>query len=95
MAIGLLFWAGVPAQARLRAAALLSLGVAIGLAGCDGWWWFRLYRCSGNPLFPLYNNVFRSALATPGHFVDVRFLPRSRMQALFHPFRWAIDRTRW
>ncbi len=93
MAVGLLFWTGVPAQARLRAAVLLSLGVAIGMVGCDGWWWLRLYHYSGNPLFPLYNNVFRSALAPAGHFVDVRFLPRSRVQALFYPFLWAVDRT--
>ena len=93
MAAGLLFWTGVPAQARLRAAALLSLGVAVGLAGCDGWWWLRLARYSGNPLFPLYNNLFGSPLATTGHFVDVRFLPRSRLQALFYPFLWAVDRA--
>ncbi len=93
MAAGLLFWTGVPAQARLRTAVLLSLGVAIGLVGCDGWWWLRLYHYSGNPLFPLYNNLFGSPLAMAGHFVDVRFLPRTRMQALFYPFLWAVDRA--
>ncbi len=93
MAAGLLAWTGVPAQARLRAAVLLSLGAAVGLVGCDGWWWVRLYRYSGNPLFPLYNNVFGSALATAGHFIDIRFLPRNRMQALVYPFLWAVDPT--
>ncbi len=34
MAAGLMFWTGVPAQARLRVTVLLSVGVVIGMVGC-------------------------------------------------------------
>ena len=87
---GLLCWTGLPAQARLRLAVLISLGIAVGLVGCLGWWWARLYAFSGNPMFPLYNDLFRSPLAPAGDFVDTRFLPRSLSQALAYPFRWAL-----
>ena len=90
---GLPFWTGLPAQARLRAAVLVSAGIAIGLVGCDGWWWYRLYAFSGNPMFPIYNDVFRSPLAPFGDFVDTRFLPRNRLQTFLYPFLWATDST--
>ncbi len=87
---GLLCWTGLPAQARLRLAVLVSIGIVVGVVGCLGWWWARLYAFSGNPMFPLYNDLFRSPLAPAGDFVDRRFLPHSMLQALAYPFRWAL-----
>ena len=90
---GLLGWTGLPAQARLRLAVLVSVGIVVGLVGCLGWWWQRLYAFSGNPMFPIYNHLFRSPLAVPGDFVDSRFLPRTLADAVSYPFRWALSPT--
>ncbi len=91
IAVGLLFWTGSALRVRLRAAVAVSAGVAVGLVACDGWWWYRLYAFSGNPMFPIYNDVFRSPLAPFGRFVDMRFFPRDRLQTLLYPFLWATD----
>ncbi len=66
---------------------------AAGIAGAvltAGWWWWWLWRHTGNPLFPYYNDVFRSPWLPPDGFADRRFLPRSVLQALFYPFWWAF-----
>ena len=51
----------------MRAARLLAGGAA-GIAAvvlCAGFWFLTLERTTGNPLFPYYNSVFRSALIEP------------------------------
>ena len=92
-ALALLARSDVRAPVRFRAVALFGIGAAVGALALGGWWWFRLWQFSGNPLFPLYNDVFKSPLAWPGDFVDRRFFPRRLAQWLFYPFFWAVDRT--
>ena len=93
IAVGLLFWTGLMPWERLRAAVTVSVGIAVGLVACDGWWWWRLYAFSGNPMFPIYNDIFQSPLAPFGRFVDMRFFPRDRVQTLLYPFLWATGTT--
>ncbi len=78
---------------RLRMAFLFCLGAGVATLLVGGWWWWRLWQFSGNPLFPLYNDVFRSPLAWPGDFVDRRFLPHDALHALLYPLLWAVRRA--
>ena len=78
---------------RLRMAFLFCLGVGIGMLGTGGWWWLRMAHATGNPLFPLYNNLFQSPLALPSDYVDPRFFPRDTLHWLLYPFFWALRRA--
>lgn len=72
----------------LRAAVAAGLAMGVGfLAGFGPFAW-HLWQATGNPVFPLYNDVFRSPEWLPQHFADERFLPRSVLQGLFYPFWW-------
>lgn len=66
----------------------LSGGFAV-LAVCGAWWW-HLYAQFGNPLFPAFNDIFKSDSVAWGRWSDDRFKPRGLMMALFYPFFWAF-----
>jgi len=44
----------------------------------------------GNPFFPYWNGIFRSALYDPSNLSDRLYLPRSLRDALAYPFLWFI-----
>lgn len=71
-----------------RAAVAMALPMLAALAAAWGPHLLFLWRETGNPLFPLYNDVFRSPLFPPERTGDERFLPRSALQAVFYPFWW-------
>ena len=51
----------LPGRATVRCARLLAGGTA-GITGvllCAGFWFWTLSRETGNPLFPMYNSIFR------------------------------------
>ncbi|MDR0535332.1 MAG: hypothetical protein LBG65_03120 [Puniceicoccales bacterium] len=58
-----------------------------------GWWGCTLYKLTGNPVFPMYNNIFKSdwipEKALPGSW----FVPQSLQEALFFPFTWVNSRA--
>ncbi len=72
--------------------ALLAGGMAAGLAAVAGPWWWHLAALTGNPLFPYFNQLFRSPLLPPVAIADTRFLPHSLGQALAYPFIWGFTR---
>ncbi|WP_160121519.1 hypothetical protein [Rhodovarius lipocyclicus] len=72
----------------LRAAVLTGISMVAGfLLTWGGWAWF-LWRNTGNPVFPMYNDIFRSPDFPPIRIADERFLPRDLWQGLFYPFFW-------
>ena len=91
------------------AAALLALGgswkhqltrlAAGGLAGIAGFlifsgpWMLAMYDLTGNPLFPYFNDYWKSPLALPAPYRDLRFVPSFRpwWQQLFFPVLFTID----
>ncbi len=93
LAAGVLAYAGLPALVRARMAMLFCIGVVAGLLASDTWWWWRVWQATGNPLFPLYNNIFHSPLAANADYIDRRFLPRDLAHWLFYPFFWAASPT--
>ena len=73
--IALVFWCGVAAFAGLMLA--------------SGWWFFVLWRETGNPLFPYFNDLIGSSLILDASYRDTRFLPGSTLDLLTFPFRFA------
>lgn len=59
-----------------------------------GPWAWHLYEHTGNPLFPMFNNIFHSSYSAPHGGQDNRFLPRHILQWWFYPFYWLKDAGR-
>ena len=77
---------------RLRRLAALSLGGAVGFAISYGYWGWRLFRSHGNPVFPYFNNFFRSPDVLLQDWNDPRFRAESLLDALSSPFQ-LLQRT--
>jgi hypothetical protein len=89
------------------AGALLALGggwkhqatrlVAGGVAGIAGFlifsgpWMLYMYHLTGNPLFPYFNEYWRSPLALAAPYRDLRFVPAHFWRELFFPILFTID----
>lgn len=56
-------------------------------------WAIRLEQHFGNPLFPLFNNVFHSPYFPAIAPVDYRFVPSSLAEALWRPFAITLPLT--
>lgn len=57
-----------------------------------GPWALHLYEKTGNPFFPMFNNLFHSPLSAASGGRDVRDLPNGWIEWLFYPFFWLDDR---
>ena len=65
---------------------IFGVGVLVGIAAFGGLWFWDMWRYSGNPVFPYFNDLFHSPLVPPGSFRDENFLPKGTVAALFYPF---------
>ena len=79
---------------RVRAAFVFGVGVLAGMAASAGWWWLEMWQRFGNPLFPQFNDIFKSPLAQPLGVLDLGHLPRSVGEALLWPFVFTRDISR-
>jgi len=89
MCLAFLFIAG-RMKDRLLLAFFFGLGVLAGIALFAGFWMYDLWARFGNPLFPYFNHIFKSPMATLGDYRDARFLPRNITDALIFPFFFAF-----
>ncbi len=87
-------------RAGVRDGLVFGVAVLAGIALTLGPWMAWLHADTGNPLFPYFNDVFRSPLLPPKSFLDPRFGPKSAMQwlelpfALWHPLQYYVaERT--
>jgi len=87
---GLLFVPGAFIR-RFWLSFVCGLGVIAGFLVTGGWWISRMWAMFANPLFPYMNDIFRSPWALPQDYRDTRFLPNDLWDALFFPFRFALD----
>ncbi|MDA8163858.1 MAG: hypothetical protein M0017_02330 [Desulfobacteraceae bacterium] len=71
---------------RVALAFVFGLGVLAGIAATGGFWMVELWQRYGNPLFPYFNRLFASPMASLSNYRDPRFLPRSLIEALLFPF---------
>lgn len=74
-------------------ARLLSGGVGgiAGFAAGAGYWMVRMQELTGNPLFPYFNDVFRSPMALDSAYRDMRFLQHGFWNIVSFPIRFSID----
>jgi hypothetical protein len=64
---------------------------AIGFALFAGYWMWKMDVLTGNPLFPYFNQYFRSPLALPEPYRDARFLPDGFWDAVILPWRFTVN----
>ncbi len=74
----------------MMALCCFALGGAVGALGTGGAWAWRLWAEFGNPVFPFYNEIFRSPEAAFQSIADIRFMPHSLLEAFAYPFYWAV-----
>lgn len=88
-ALALALWAASGLTWRgLLLAATLGLASLIGFIAAYGPWAVELWRLTGNPIFPMFNQVFQSPWMPASSGTDRQFMPRSPLQAVFYPFWW-------
>lgn len=96
-ALGLLVAALIPPPGwRQRGWVLLLLGagMAAGFLLCAGPWLWRMWRYSGNPLFPYFNHWFHSRLAADSAYRDVTFINHDLRTELLFPWLFTHDSHR-
>ncbi|KAF0114680.1 MAG: conserved membrane protein of unknown function [Rhodospirillaceae bacterium] len=84
-----------PMRRMLAAQAALAVGVGAGMGVAGGWWHWHLWQVYDNPVFPAFNDVFRSPWAGFESYRGNDFLPAGWGErlafALVYPF--APERT--
>ena len=71
---------------RVVRTGVFGIGVLLGIAVFGGVWFWTMWRYSGNPVFPYFNDQFHSPLVPPGSYRDETFLPNNWMSRLLFPF---------
>jgi hypothetical protein len=86
-ALALLVMLPVGWRGRIRHSFLYGISLGIGFAVVAAPWSFRLAKMFGNPMFPMFNSIFRSPEAPIDPSGNVyRFIPESIGAALWRPF---------
>ena len=68
-----------------------GIGVTLGVALFGGYWYWTMWRYADNPVFPYFNDLFKSPLVGPGSFRDETFLPKTWRARLLFPFLFSND----
>jgi hypothetical protein len=68
-----------------------AVGGIVGFLVAAGPWMIEMQHITGNPLFPYFNEVFKSPLALAAPYRDMRFLPTSTVKVLLYPILFAVD----
>lgn len=75
---------------RIQALGAYLAGTALGMLATGGYWAWLLWREFANPVFPLYNSVFRSPDFPPVDLSFERYRPRDAAGLLLAPLRMAL-----
>jgi hypothetical protein len=73
-------------EERFKITFLFLLGGLLGFFLINGYWMILLWRHFQNPIFPYYNQFFKSPYSLETNLVDYRFFPKGMMQNFFYPF---------
>lgn len=88
-----IFALAAPFWRRFGMAFIFGLGVLAGTALTSGFWLLEMWQRFQNPLFPYFNEVFRSPWGNIGSYRDERFLPKGLAMWLLFPFWFTVDPT--
>jgi hypothetical protein len=84
--VAVLAWIPLPLSLRIRHAVFFLIFLSLGFLTVAVPWSYRLEEMFGNPLFPLFNNIFRSPEFTTEVLRQFRFIPHDFWEALWRPF---------
>lgn len=76
-----------------RVIAALAIGGILGFLLSGGWWAWRMWTLFDNPVFPMFNNLFRSRFAPAVAVVDTTFLPKDWTGVVTYPWHWLMGDT--
>ena len=68
-----------------------GIGGTAGFALFSAWWMLKMKALTGNPLFPYFNEYWRSPLALAAPYRDLRFVPTHFWRELFFPVLFSVD----
>lgn len=88
MAMAVLLALGIRRGFAWQVAMSYAIGTAAAFLLVYGSWGWHLYQATGNPIFPMFNQVFHSPLTAAVGGTDGQFRPRHLGQWLFYPFYW-------
>jgi hypothetical protein len=71
---------------KIRHSFLYGISLGIGFVVVAAPWSYRLEKIFGNPMFPMFNNVFRSPEFTTESTSHYRFIPETIGEGLWRPF---------
>ena len=83
-----------PRRKRFLLFILYGFTGILGFLGSNGLWMWRLWENFGNPLFPYFNQIFKSPMIAPINISDPRFLPKNFTEYLFWPILMSNDSFR-
>ncbi|MEJ5357432.1 MAG: hypothetical protein WHT06_02055 [Desulfobacterales bacterium] len=89
-----LFALPFPFRRRFTLAFLFGVGVLAGIAATGGFWMLEMWRRFENPVFPYFNEWFRSPWGAEGSYRDERFIPRGPAMWLLFPFWFNVEPSR-
>ena len=89
-AVGFAFTGPESWRRRIAWLSLCGGSAAVAFAAIAGPWMVGLGLRFGNPVFPYYNNIFRSPDYPPVGLSDTRFLPHSILAIWHYPLYWLL-----
>lgn len=75
-------------KAAFRSGFLYALGWFVVFGAVYGPWAWHLYSLTGNPMFPMFNNIFHSPFSAAVGGREKISIPKNVWQWLFYPFFW-------
>jgi hypothetical protein len=78
----------------LKTLVCMSGGMFLGFLISDGFWMFTLYEKFQNPMFPYFNNIFKSPMAESSSLIVRDFAhlrPRNVLEFIFYPFKYFYE----
>jgi hypothetical protein len=85
------FGLNAPFLRRLVLAFIFGLGVLAGTALTSGFWLLEMWQRFQNPLFPYFNEFFKSPWGAIGSYRDERYIPQHIAMWLLFPFWFSFD----
>ncbi len=76
---------------RLFLAFWFGIGIIAGMSASYGFWAVHLWHEFQNPIFPYFNNVFKSPLGLQSGNRDMGFVPKTFLKALIFPLQFSFD----
>ncbi len=81
----------LPLRRRLIVAFIFGLGVLAALVLINGFWMLDMWERFQNPIFPHFNQYFKSPWANASCHCDDNFIPKTLSMWLFFPFWFTVN----